>query len=288
MTVFEMTDENLRLLQLKCLDILLEIDKVCKQNNIDYSLVGGSAIGAVVHKGFIPWDDDIDIVMNRTNFERFKSLSKKELPSNLMLKDFDSDNNFNLLIAKVIDQTTTCVTKSQYGERIVSGVFVDISVFDIVPSNKLLALKQLFYSNLALLFINKRPPENKGKVVKYCSLIAQSILPEKYRYNVIKYSEKKIKAYSNSKKGNLSELVFFNTNRIHFPLDLLDNIIMVKFENYQFPVMKNYHDYLSLRYNRDYTILPDVEERVPHHNIVYLDLNEGFNSFNFKQLDNNI
>ncbi|MBO1914255.1 LicD family protein, partial [Microvirga sp. 3-52] len=92
MTVFEMTDENLRLLQLKCLDILLEIDKVCKQNNIDYSLVGGSAIGAVVHKGFIPWDDDIDIVMNRTNFERFKSLSKKELPSNLMLKDFDSDN----------------------------------------------------------------------------------------------------------------------------------------------------------------------------------------------------
>ena len=73
---------ELRHLQLVILDIIKDIDIVCKNNGIEYYLLGGSAIGAIRHKGFIPWDDDLDIIMTHSNYNRFLKVCKEQLNSN--------------------------------------------------------------------------------------------------------------------------------------------------------------------------------------------------------------
>lgn len=77
---------ELRHLQLVILDIIKDIDIVCKNNGIEYYLLGGSAIGAIRHKGFIPWDDDLDIIMTHSNYNRFLKVCKEQLNSNIMYK----------------------------------------------------------------------------------------------------------------------------------------------------------------------------------------------------------
>ena len=77
---------ELRHLQLVILDIIKDIDIVCKNNGIEYYLLGGSAIGAIRHKGFIPWDDDLDICMIREDYERFVKIAVNEFPEDMMLQ----------------------------------------------------------------------------------------------------------------------------------------------------------------------------------------------------------
>lgn len=76
---------NLRLVQLKCVEIVKEINRICLKYNIEYSLCGGSVIGAYLYKGFIPWDDDIDIMMTRSNYNKFIVVAKNELKNSYRL-----------------------------------------------------------------------------------------------------------------------------------------------------------------------------------------------------------
>ena len=127
----------LRDLQLANLEMMKKFDKVARENGIKYTLGAGSAIGAIVHKGFIPWDDDIDILMDRENFDRLRNLSSEILPKELEYKDYFSDQSCNVLIGKIIDNSTTMITVDQYGRETVSGVAIDVSVFDSVPNGKI-------------------------------------------------------------------------------------------------------------------------------------------------------
>ncbi|ULL19394.1 hypothetical protein DVH26_36280 [Paenibacillus sp. H1-7] len=279
-----LSNNLLRKLQLKGLDILKQIDKLCKDNNIKYSLIGGSAIGAIVHKGCIPWDDDIDIIMDRENFEKFKAVCKKELPSNLTYHDYHTDHSLNVLIAKIVDNTTTCISTNQYGHERIDGVYIDISVFDTVPKSRFQRLLQYFFSNLALLYVNRAAPENQGLLIKKICRMILLFTPKKYYYPVISFCEAQIVKYCKHKEGFLAEMLFFRLNKLYFPINLMKEFVAVEFEGCKFPIIKNYHDYLLRRYARDYTILPPEEERKPHHNIKYLNLNKGYGDYKEESL----
>ena len=104
-----MDDKTLRKLQLTELDILIEIDKICKENNIQYFLIGGTLLGAVRHKGFIPWDDDIDVGMIRSDYEKFIDLclNKNVLGEKYFLHCNESDENYFIPFVKVKKNNTT-------------------------------------------------------------------------------------------------------------------------------------------------------------------------------------
>ena len=99
---------NLRDAQIIMLNILKEIDKICKKHNLIYFLDGGTLLGAVRHKGFIPWDDDVDIGMPREDYRKFLKIAQKELPDYLFLQTFETDKYYDIyqVPSKVRDNRT--------------------------------------------------------------------------------------------------------------------------------------------------------------------------------------
>jgi len=130
-----MKELTLRELQLACLDIAKEIDKVCRENDINYSLAYGSLIGAVRHKAFVPWDDDIDIVMPRPDYEKFKKIFKSD---KYIFLDSSLSDDCYIAFGRVCDVTDT-EDKSLcpwHGKSIKTGVFVDIFPLDAAPEKE--------------------------------------------------------------------------------------------------------------------------------------------------------
>ena len=116
--------------------ILDDIDRVCRKNNIKYSLAFGTLIGAVRHKGFIPWDDDIDIVMTRDNYDKFIHTYINEKNENYSILNHEFDKNYYHQFTKVVDNRTT-INNDNLREIKNMGVWVDVFPVDKISSKNL-------------------------------------------------------------------------------------------------------------------------------------------------------
>ena len=105
---------TLRELQLKELDILKQTIQIIENHDLSYFALGGTLLGAVRHKGFIPWDDDVDICMSRPDYEKFLEYAQKELPENLELGYFKTNPNHQKYCARIIDKNTTVKRSDAY------------------------------------------------------------------------------------------------------------------------------------------------------------------------------
>ena len=103
---------DIRAVQMWELDILKTVAKICDENGLRYFAEGGTCLGAVRHKGFIPWDDDIDISMPRKDFDRFRVIARTALPEHLVLLDFDDNRQITNLFLKIHDKRTTFIEEA--------------------------------------------------------------------------------------------------------------------------------------------------------------------------------
>lgn len=129
-----MSDENLRRLQLTQLQIAVEVTDLCDKHGISYVLLGGSALGARRHAGFIPWDDDMDMGMLRRDFDRFVEIARKELPDYLYLQHWLDDPHMGAPFAKVRRNNTRVVEATSKDTGGHKGISIDIFPFDNVPA----------------------------------------------------------------------------------------------------------------------------------------------------------
>lgn len=129
---------DLRKLQLRMLEILKEVDRICRKHQIPYWLSSGTLLGAVRHKGFIPWDDDLDIEMLREDYLKLLVILPDELSQDFVLQTEVSDSNYVYLYAKVRDKKSyikeECVLNQKFAYQ---GAFIDI--FPIEPSSHLIS-----------------------------------------------------------------------------------------------------------------------------------------------------
>ena len=165
----EINDQQLRNIQL---EILLEVDKFCCENGIRYSLCGGTLLGAVRHSGYIPWDDDIDIMMPRPDYERFIAIYKSEINC---LVDFSRERGFRETFVKIYRNGTLMVDELLGREAF--GINIDLFPIDGVPEHD-----RMEYVSEILDF--------KEKIAKYCSFYTQ--VPNRKLWWFIKFSIKRI------------------------------------------------------------------------------------------------
>lgn len=247
------------------IEILDEIDRICKENNLTYFLVGGTMLGAVRHQGFIPWDDDVDIGMLRSDYEKFKELclSDDVLNKKYFLHCLDTDKNYWLPFMKVRKNNTTFGEKSIKNLDTHKGVFVDIFPYDNVKYER-----NFFQKIRSFLILNIEDAiscKHKLKEVNNCR-----------RKTAVKIlmilSLKQLHSFQNflfniKKNKNTKYIVCFiaGGNPVDETLEK-DKVFPtkdMKFEGKMYPCIKDYDYYLKRVYG-DYMQLPPEDKRVTH------------------------
>lgn len=264
------TDIDYDKLHSSLLIILKEIDRVCKKNNIKYFLEGGTALGAIRHGGFIPWDDDADIGMLRDDFEKFRQIAKRDLDERFFFQTARRKSDYYNLFDQVGIINSSYTTEDQLHLNMFHGIHVDIFAYDYFSENdqesksrylKLIKYVQKLHLKKRKSFVNKKNVL-KRVIINY-KYYFMKLVPFKVLIN-------KINKIQISKDGNKNEIgcwfmergvvKSFNYNDI-FP------IINKKFEDVELPVSNNYHKYLTKVYG-DYMELPPEELRTVRNRIV--------------------
>lgn len=256
--------------QNKLFQILVEVDRICRKYNIKYSLEGGTLLGAIKYKGFVPWDDDIDIVMPRTDYERFLKICKKELDTQFFLQNSDIMYEFPLNYTKICLNNTLYIQGNSENFNIHHGLFLDVFPIDNV-NLKLLKFQISIIRALSgtrEYKINKRYKEDfklpSSKKYKNLLCMVLSILPMEW-INRLLYVTMTIFNYK--KTDYVFELCTSSRNLKPLKRNVYEELIEVDFMGKSFLASKHYTRFLEARFG-DISILPPIEKRVPSHNII--------------------
>lgn len=247
---------TVRQLQLKLLEIMKEIDRVCKKNKINYFLADGSCLGAIRHKGFIPWDDDMDIGMSRKDFKRFIKALDKDLNSNFVYHCYEKSKKYPVAWpAMKIRMKNTYIREMNVllpnTCRDCDGIFIDIFIYDYMSESKILDFPLRFLNTLLMPII-----------VLFENIYINPIpLKEWYRFNARLYGKlcKKSSYFAD-------EITWvFQYKRYKFS-DIYPTKLM-NFEGIKLPVPGNYDQYLKKTYGNNYMIPPKESNRYAKHTL---------------------
>ena len=254
-----MSKQAVREVQNKILETMKYIDQLCRKHGIVYYIMGGTALGAVRHGGFIPWDDDLDIFMTPDQYERFNLVFEKENSQQFVLQEWRTDTKY-LEYAKVRMNGTTFIEEHfKDWKEMHHGIYVDIMILHKVPENKLIQRLVYLESKFVTLYgLSQRnwKPKTKGQAVVLkslkimpCRLMARIAYSHIYRYDARKTNFKYCYWITPAKfRSGLFDASFFET-----PVD-------VPFEDTVLLGSERIKDYLAYRYG-DYMKLPSEEQQ---------------------------
>ena len=245
-------------------EMLVEIDRICRKYDIKYSLDGGTLLGAVRHKGFIPWDDDIDVIMLRNEYEKFYCVCKKELDkSRFFLQEYRTDKHYLFGYEKIRRKNSIFKRVGQEHLKQYGGIFVDIFVADNVPDDPIARNIHLFLCFLirkGLYSENGRKSEDSVFMKSIYELV--SFIPRNFWFA----TRNLIASICNKNKTELVRHMTHNYRkecRYGMPAVCFENYVDLEFEGKKFKAFRDYDLYLSTLYG-DYMKLPPVEQRVSH------------------------
>ncbi|MCD8026579.1 MAG: LicD family protein [Clostridiales bacterium] len=271
----QMTPELLRELQLKQLDALVYFRDFCDKNNLKFYLIGGALIGALRNGGFVPWDDDIDVIMPRPDYEKLHKLWREQKADGRfrLLKTDDEIFTGNIFIT-ITDTNYTMVKANQVDVDIPHGLVLDVFPLDVCPDGGFARKMQYVWTMLYSLFLAQIPPENHGGLLAAGSKALLSIFRGKsIRNKIWRFCERKMSKYKLEDNECVTELCsgpYWMKKK--YPKHIYAGVDYVTFEGLKIPCMSGYDEYLTMIFG-DYMKLPPEEERIPHHDIAYLDLN---------------
>ena len=247
-------------------DILKEVDRLCRKYKIKYYLSSGTLLGAVRHKGYIPWDDDMDIEMLRDDYEKFKQIALKEMDKKYFWQDVYTDKHFGYVFAKIKINGTKYIEEMAVKNKAHNGIYIDIFPIDRFSGNQF-DFKKIVFLRMLLLIKNKYIIK-ADTLFKKIELIGLKLInPFVTRNLLIKIINTIIKKNKKGKYLTNYSTVFFNKNIREN--EWYKNTVELEFEGSKFMGPSGYDEILTFLYG-NYMQLPPVEKRVTH-SIVEID-----------------
>lgn len=246
-------------LQGRLLDILKAVDALCRRHGIGYVLDSGTLLGAIRHKGFIPWDDDVDIAMLREDYERFRRLAH-ELPAPYVFETMDSRRDYPNLFGKVYDTGTTYVERGTAHLNIRHGVFLDIFPMDAVRlrTKRLQCRLVASLNTIRRLKLGAERFTWKGVFYLPCLALPMGVL------NLL--ARKLMTWHAGEGLDDFCPVCQAGTNKPVFRRSMFREVLHVPFETESLPVPKDYLSYLHGYYEHPMQ-LPPAERRHPTHQV---------------------
>lgn len=257
------------------LGYLLEVDRICKKHGIRYFLAGGTLLGAVRHHGFIPWDDDADVMMLREDFDRFMEVAKDELPGNIFIQTSETEaGNHNAYTKLRIDDTLFATEFSAKYSGMHNGIFLDVLSHDQTGSHswsQKLHIRGTQFSRSVVFHKWEQSPMRKeagGIAARKLVDVGKYLIP----MSVAEWmQDHAYRFFQNTKSGYLYDGMGRNLERGSFPKEWLAETVYLDFEGHSLPVPKEYDKYLTWLYGDYHEMIP-VSSRRTSHSIVLMDL----------------
>lgn len=263
--------EDLRKVQMIQLEMLKEVKRICEEHDIKYFLDSGTLLGAIRHKGFIPWDDDLDVAFIREEYNKFLNVASKELDKRFFLQTWNNDNEYALPFSKIRMNNTKFVENNSKYINAHNGIFIDLLPYDNVPNGIIRSgfssLTSKFLFRIILMKNNYTPWREEQHLKKYLykffKILSKMVSNRKLK-NIF---NKVITKYNNQ---NCNKVIIcdgaYPKNFINEKY-ILEEFIQVKFEDEYFSVPKEYNQYLTNVYG-DYMTPPPENQRENRHDII--------------------
>ena len=248
---------DIKKLQAVELEALKEIARICEKENIKWFLVGGSVLGAVRHKGFIPWDDDIDIGMFRPDYERFIAVCKKYLSDKYFLQTLLTDKNYHLGYAKIRVNGTLYVQENVAHRDMHHGVFVDVYPIDEVPDSQSARRRQKLCANLSYALCRGETVTGQGGAIKLITKVLTAVMPKSALKKIGVFFDGKVKKYHGKMIANVYGIKQYYAEIM--PREYIGNPVKLEFEGECLPVPEKYDAYLTHLYG-DWSKEPQDKE----------------------------
>lgn len=259
----QISADELKQIQQIQLELICEVDRICKKHNICFNMVGGTMLGAIRHKGYIPWDDDADIGFLRSEYEKFREVCKIELdPEKYYMQDLRDTKGYRWGYGKLRRKGTQFIRLGQEFMPYEQGICIDLMPFDNIPdayiSRKIHKFQCFIFRKVFWSVVGSRNEKKKGIRVLYKIL---SKIPERF---IIDRYQKFIDKNSKKETKQVRILTFPTPKRIDgYKREWYEDLRDYKFEDYELPGAKDYDGYLQVKY-KSYMELPPIEKRKIH------------------------
>ena len=265
---------KLNILRSLQLDMLREIDRICREHGIKYFLSGGSMLGAARHGGYIPWDDDIDIAMLREEFNRFKAVAPSELSEKCSYQSFSNKNGYHFFFDRVTAKNTYFASKYSDGYDMPKGISIDIFVYDNAPSSQKAQRRHWKRLMNKRLFMNVRW-KNEPRGGGLSRIISGLLLPILRLRSMDSYSasyDKATRRFENKNTGFVMPPATDHDWHPAMPREWFTEVMPCRFEDVDTFLPKGCDGFLKLWYGEDYMTMLPLCGQQPYHDYYRLDV----------------
>jgi lipopolysaccharide cholinephosphotransferase len=264
----EMDSVELKKLHNKILEIADYFDSFCRENGIVYYLMGGTALGAMRHKGFIPWDDDFDVFMDSKNYNKLLEIVDEKLDKKRFYFQREDTQEWGLYFSKIRMNGTTFIEKDLKDIDMHHGIYIDIMCLNNTSQSTFIRYIQYFSARvLNTRVLATRGYETSSRVKKIFLQIAKYTITDSIKNILIK-----IVRGRNSRESSYIGHFFGRApfKKTSFPSRYLGKPRYVEFEYLTLPVAKHVEEYLKVRYGDRYMELPSKEEKAKYPSHAYI------------------
>lgn len=251
-------------------EMLEKINQICIDNDLKLYLGGGTLLGAVRHKGFIPWDDDIDVMLMREDYEKLLSIFNNSKIKNLKMLSYHNASDYYFPFAKVVNTDTILIEPNTKSIEEL-GLYIDIFPIDYIYGNNLkikyVFLKKRIYQSILNFHVFKDVYSiSNNKITKIYKTLVKPFFSKLSPTYAAKKIDNLLRKCNDQNSPNVICLSGVYNEKELMSKNYISNSVEVEFEGKKYLAPIGYHDYLVKHYGKNYMQLPPEEKRILRHN----------------------